>query len=213
MSRAADLGKLLAELFFRENICSVVRGLLLLAHGPFSFSITPNPAYFYLLLMYSLNQYLQWQSSHKHVSFTYGSFFSKRILFCFARWPLCVTNERTSAPHTRTIFVPEDFFYYKNTDLFKNARNSCWLTGTPTTVLDMSALRVDPIRWLGLLSPNMRTLMCGPFSCTMTKSRNSIKRRWGWQPEGDPVIAHLLQHAGISHRLSSKDIRYFWKTV
>ena len=136
----------------------------------------------------------------------------------FARWSFCVSNERTSARRTRTIFVQRIFSTIKYGPIH-NARNPCWLTGTTTTVLDMRALRVDPIRSCGLLSPNMRIhlrLVCGPFSCTMIKSRKSINGRWGWQSEGDPVIAHLLQHAGIgvgmSHRRSSKDMRQ-WGVV
>ena len=57
---------------------------------------------------------------------------------------------------------------------------------------------------------SMLPLVCeGAFQFIITKSRNSIKGRWEWQPEGDPVITHIRKHAGIgagiSHRLSSKD--------
>ena len=206
MSLAADLWTLLAGLFFRVNI--MFRNTRTSAPRARTVFVLDYPSHIvlFLPLTYSLNQYLQWHH-HRNLSSTSGP--------CFASGTdrfVSPTNGRL--PVTRGQFSFDRIFFTIKYGLVHNARKPCWITGTTATFLDMRGSRVDPIRSCGLLSPNMRTylpLVCGPFSCTMTKSRKSINGRWGWQPEGDPVIAHLLQHAGIgvcmSHRLSSKDMR------
>src|SRR5208282_4056615 len=73
-----------------------------------------------------------------------------------------VTNERPSARHTRTIFVQVDLFYHK-IRTFLYSTQTVLNNWDPTTVLDIRALRVDPIRSCGLLSPNMRIYL--PLVC------------------------------------------------
>ena len=68
---------------------------------------SPQPQRILFLVTHVLLKPMTW-----HFSFAYGPFFYKRAFFCFAREPVCATNdERTSARHARTIFVAVDLFY------------------------------------------------------------------------------------------------------
>jgi hypothetical protein len=127
MSHPADLWTLLADLFLRVNICLLMRGSLLLAHGPFSFSITPSPSVGLLLLATRTNIY----NDNHHIN----TLASRTDLYS-TRWPFSASHasrfesqRNGHLPVTRGPFSFQRIFSTIKYGPIHNARKPCWLTG------------------------------------------------------------------------------------